>query len=98
MPWSIHNDGIFGSQTQEAVNSISNLGDIISVFTARRQVVYRETSGFNLFGTDWIRRAIQIGNEALSMEQRTKIFGMPIGLGTRTRPIRTRYYLEGKIK
>jgi lysozyme family protein len=96
----VTNDGIFGTETQAAVNNIPNLDNVINVFTARRQVVYRETSGFNLFGTDWIRRAIEIGQQSLAMANGTKLAPLaPYGLGTLLkRPIRPRYYLEGLIK
>lgn len=96
----IHNDGIWGPQTQEAVDGITDLPDIIRVFTARRQVVYRETSGFGEFGTDWIRRAIEIGNQSLAMTSTVKSVSekVPYGLLDRKRPIRTRYYLEGAMQ
>ena len=60
-------DGDWGPQTQGAVDAITNVENVIQLFTARRQVVYRETSGYQYFGTDWIRRATEIGNEALAM-------------------------------
>ena len=63
----VKNDGIWGPATEGAINAIKNLMNVIELFTARRKVVYRETSGFDRFGGDWIRRATEIGDESLHM-------------------------------
>ncbi len=63
----INNDGIWGPQTEAAIAAITNINNVIVQFTHRRKIVYTETSGFQYFGTDWIRRATEIGNQALDM-------------------------------
>jgi lysozyme family protein len=63
----IDNDGIWGPQTASAILGIANVGQVIDLFTARRKLVYTETTGFQYFGTDWIRRATEIGDEAEAM-------------------------------
>jgi lysozyme family protein len=63
----ISDDGMWGPITSAAVAAINGVSNVIRLFTARRIVVYRETSGFGEFGTDWIRRATEIGNESLAM-------------------------------
>jgi lysozyme family protein len=40
---------------------------LINAFTARRKAVYREMRGFQYFGDDWLRRAAEIGAQALKM-------------------------------
>jgi lysozyme family protein len=60
-------DGIWGPQTAAAVADIKSVAGVINNFTARREAVYREMSDFKYFGTDWIRRAQQIGQQALAM-------------------------------
>lgn len=92
----LHNDGIWGPATNAAVHTISNLTNVIEAFTARRKEVYRETSGFQYFGTDWIRRATEIGNESLAMAA-----GNPPALMLKP-PIekhvpRARWYIEGRV-
>lgn len=57
-------DGIWGPQTDAAVGAITNVNAVINAFTARREVVYEKTKNFNLFGTDWERRAEEIGAAA----------------------------------
>jgi lysozyme family protein len=63
----IVNDGDWGSETAAAVAAISDLQNIIVGFTARRETVYREMRGFQYFGKDWLRRASEIGRQALKM-------------------------------
>ena len=63
----VANDGVWGPQTENAVKNIKSVPDVIELFTARRKVVYTETSGYARFGTDWIRRATEIGDESLAM-------------------------------
>jgi len=57
-------DGIWGPVTQAAVTGINNVIGTIEQFTARREVVYQQTRNFNYFGTDWMRRAEEIGTAA----------------------------------
>ena len=62
------NDGIWGPQTQAAATlTVQDTVAKIEAFTARRETVYREMSGFQYFGTDWIRRSQEIGEAALKM-------------------------------
>lgn len=61
-------DGDWGPQTTAAVTlAVQNTKEKIVRFTVRRQEVYRELRGFQYFGTDWERRATEIGAEALKM-------------------------------
>jgi len=60
-------DGQWGPQTDAAVKAIADVSAVIRAFTARRGAVYRETRGFQYFGADWLRRAHEIGAEALNM-------------------------------
>lgn len=60
-------DGEWGPKTDAAVKAIANAGAVIRAFTARRSVVYRQTRGFQYFGTDWLRRSQEIGAEAFKM-------------------------------
>jgi lysozyme family protein len=57
-------DGIWGSITQAAVAAISNVVSTIEKFTTRREAVYQQTRNFAYFGTDWMRRAEEIGTAA----------------------------------
>jgi lysozyme family protein len=63
----IQNDGIWGPQTTHAVQAITDLPTVIKAFTARRTAVYKQTNGFGDYGKDWLRRASEIGAEALKM-------------------------------
>lgn len=63
----ITEDGIWGPETALAVKGIINVPRTISNFTRRRKVAYRMMPDYKLFGTDWERRATQIGSEALKM-------------------------------
>lgn len=68
------NDGAWGPKTMAAVQAIGDVESVISRFTNRRKAVYRMMGGFSLFGTDWIRRATEIGAEATKMaEAATKV-------------------------
>lgn len=60
-------DGKWGPKTDAAVKAIADVPEAIRSFTARRRIVYRETRGFQYFGGDWLRRAQEIGAEALKM-------------------------------
>ena len=64
----IAKDGVWGPLTAAAVAGIKDVTTVGHAFTARREAVYRQTGGFKEFGTDWTRRALQIGAEALKME------------------------------
>ncbi len=57
-------DGIWGPQTDAAVKAIVSTNAAIQAFTLRREAVYEETKNFNCFGTDWMRRANEIGTAA----------------------------------
>ncbi len=66
----IENDGLWGPQTDGAVQALATpalVAGALRRFTARRQAVYRQTNGFNRFGTDWLRRNKEIGAAALKM-------------------------------
>lgn len=63
----LNNDGVWGPETATAVAAITNPAKVIIAFTARRKAVYRMTNGFDRFGTDWLRRATQIGDQSLAM-------------------------------
>lgn len=64
----IDNDGEWGPHTQAAVTlATSDLAAHIERFTSRRIEVYKEMKGFPYFGTDWVRRATEIGQTALNM-------------------------------
>jgi lysozyme family protein len=61
-------DGMWGPETDAAVTlSTQELTKNIQAFTNRRIAVYKELKGFPYFGTDWVRRAQEIGAEALKM-------------------------------
>jgi lysozyme family protein len=60
-------DGIWGPQTAGAVAGIAAVKTVIEAFTAQREAVYRTFSTFQYFGTDWIRRATEIGNASVQM-------------------------------
>jgi lysozyme family protein len=62
-------DGIWGPQTAGAVAGITDVGDIINAFTTQREAVYRSFPTFQYFGTDWIRRATEIGDESIQMTE-----------------------------
>jgi lysozyme family protein len=63
----IHEDGEWGPKTDAAVKAIDDVHSVIELFTARRKIVYRESKGYQYFGKDWIRRATEIGAQALKM-------------------------------
>ncbi len=60
-------DGKWGAKTDGAVKAIDDVASAIRAFTLRRRAVYREMRGFQYFGTDWLRRAQEIGAQALTM-------------------------------
>ena len=78
-------DGEWGPITDAAVKAVKNAVVTIEAFTERREEVYRETSGFGNFGTDWERRAQEVGaaavrasviqRYALSMYEKYKLTG-----------------------
>ena len=63
------NDGVWGPQTAARAAALGpgNIVPAIELFTKRREEVYRMMPDFKDFGTDWIRRAQQIGQQALAM-------------------------------
>ena len=91
----IANDGIWGPQTDSAMKAITNLANVIKLFTSRRMVVYRETSGYSRFGADWIRRATEIGNQALAMISTTQPMGKVFAPTIINRVPRARWFIEG---
>jgi len=65
-------DGSWGPKTAAEVADVMAGGavmrtQVIREFTARRQAVYKMMTGYKYFGTDWERRATEIGAEALKM-------------------------------
>ena len=70
----IPEDGDWGPQTQAAATLASmDLAAHIERFTSRRIEVYKESKGFQYFGTDWVRRAEQIGAAALQMAKEVSL-------------------------
>lgn len=69
----VTNDGLWGPQTAGALAGVSDVSSVIKLFTARRIAVYHETSGFAEFGADWVRRATEIGADALAMASGTVV-------------------------
>ena len=63
----IANDGEWGPNTNAAAAAIKNVPETIVAYGHRRQQVYRESRGFQYFGIDWIRRAIEIQKQSLAM-------------------------------
>lgn len=63
----LNNDGDWGPKTDSAMAGIADTGAAIRAFTARRIAVYKQMKGFQYFGSDWVRRATQIGATALTM-------------------------------
>lgn len=64
---NIHADGLFGPQTQAAVEAIGDVGAAIAAFTARREAVYRQMRGFPYFGRGWLRRCAEVGADGVKM-------------------------------
>ena len=61
---NVTNDGLWGPITQAAVTNITNVVSTIEKFTTRREAVYQQTRNYAYFGTDWMRRAEEIGAAA----------------------------------
>jgi lysozyme family protein len=61
----ISSDGDFGPLTTAACSGCEDIEGVVAAFTARRLAVYKESRGFQYFGSDWTRRATEIGNAAL---------------------------------
>jgi lysozyme family protein len=82
-------DGIWGGQTDAAVKTVKSVNATIQAFTTRREAVYEQTRNFNRFGTDWMRRAEEIGTaaaragvmrgHALAMYAKYKLTAPPCG-------------------
>lgn len=66
-------DGDWGPKTDAAVRALHlsqmDTEAVVTKFTIRRDIVYRQTKHFALFGKDWERRSNEIGAEALKMAQ-----------------------------
>jgi lysozyme family protein len=67
MALSITEDGEWGPQTDKTVSEIKDVKAVIQAYTSYRKEVYRGLKGFIYFGTDWIRRATEVGDESLTM-------------------------------
>lgn len=91
-------DGVWGPETNKAVAAITNVVAVINAFTARREAVYQETSGFGRFGADWIRRAVEIGRQSLALAtpQQPKLALEPKGDAFRHVP-RASFYMPGSV-
>ena len=63
----IPDDGEWGPQTDLAIKGTIDVAATIKAFTNRRQAVYRSLGTFRYFGSDWLRRASEIGAESLKM-------------------------------
>jgi len=63
----IEADGTWGPSTSLAVRGIFNPTRVVNLYTVKREAYYRSLSGYRYFGKDWIRRAQEIGAEALKM-------------------------------
>lgn len=63
---AITSDGNWGPITA-GTSAHCNVPATIQKFTNRRTTVYRTFRGFDRFGTDWLRRAAQIGKTSLQM-------------------------------
>jgi lysozyme family protein len=67
----VTSDGIFGSQTSLAVMALKSDAKAIELtirkfYTVRRDY-YTSLRNFQYFGTDWLRRDLDIEQEALAM-------------------------------
>ena len=60
-------DGIWGPITQAAVDAIADVPAAIRAFTGAREAYYRGLANFVYFGHGWINRAVEIGQDSLSM-------------------------------
>lgn len=60
-------DGVWGIQTAAALASYTDQVALINAFGMRRRAVYQEMPGYQYFGKDWTRRAIQIHDQSLKM-------------------------------
>lgn len=71
----VHDDGLYGQHTQDAVNAAMAAGDdavlrLIDAFRDQREAFYRSLSTFKFFGKGWIRRSEEIEAEAETMEKK----------------------------
>lgn len=60
-------DGTWGPATTLAVRGAFNLPEVVNAFTAARKDEYRHLGNYRYFGTDWERRASEIGTAAQKM-------------------------------
>ena len=67
----VPNDGRWGPQTLAHVQAFTDVSALIVRFTDRSKTVYREFAGFRYFGSDWIRRSNEIGQQSMAMARGT---------------------------
>lgn len=65
-------DGLWGPKTAAAVAGIRDIPGVIRAYTARRRAVYQMMPGFKYFGHGWLKRANEIGAQALQMAAEAK--------------------------
>lgn len=73
-------DGIWGPQTDAAVEALKAHGDIdkaIETYKAYREAFYRALSTFRYFGSDWIRRSEEEATEGLALQEAADRGGGP---------------------
>jgi lysozyme family protein len=63
-------DGVWGTQTTDAVASIKNVDAAIQKFGAYRLAFYKSLSTYRYFGADWSRRTSEVETEAEAIEER----------------------------
>ena len=62
----VESDGIWCPGTTAAVDS-TPAAAVVKHFAERRRMVYHETKGFNLYGSDWLQRTGRIEHASLVM-------------------------------
>jgi len=76
----IHDDGLWGPQTDAAVAALTSHGNVITAiatFKAKREAFYRSLSTFRYFGSDWIRRSEEIATEGEALQESADRGGGP---------------------
>ncbi len=63
----IHQDGIFGNETQAALEQITDMRQAILNYRACRAAFYKSLRNFQYFGKDWLARTERIKNASLKM-------------------------------
>lgn len=67
---SIHDDGVWGHDTQTAVDRIANVTSVINSYSAQRERFYRGLHTFQWFGKGWLSRVGYIQKASLTMAQK----------------------------